>query len=189
MFSEFKAAQMAAFFLDQAPGQRMPHLKLMKLLYLSDREAIRVLGYPISYDQPVAMRNGPVLSYILDLMDGDIESQPNGWEDWISAKENHEIALRKTIKREDLGKLSDAVIDVMQSIWDKFGKMNQWQIRDWTHKHCAEWRDPSGSSCPIKFEDIAKAVGYDSDTAKEVADDIREDFAIDRVFKSLRPST
>lgn len=48
MFNERKAAQMAAFFLGQLLDRKMPHLKLMKLLYLSDREAVRAFGWPIS---------------------------------------------------------------------------------------------------------------------------------------------
>ena len=47
MFNERKAAQMAAFFLGQGSGGRLAHLKLMKLLYLADREAVRAFGLPI----------------------------------------------------------------------------------------------------------------------------------------------
>ena len=80
MFNERKAAQMAAFFLGQLLDRKMPHLKLMKLLYLSDREAVRAFGWPISGDRLVSMPHGPVLSQTLNLMDGDVESQPGGWE-------------------------------------------------------------------------------------------------------------
>jgi len=45
-------------------------------------------------DRLVSMPHGPVLSRTLNLMDGDIESQPGGWEDWMSAKDNHQLALR-----------------------------------------------------------------------------------------------
>ena len=70
MFNERKAAQMAAFFLGQLLDRKMPHLKLMKLLYLSDREAVRAFGWPISGDRLVSMPHGPVLSQTLNLMDG-----------------------------------------------------------------------------------------------------------------------
>lgn len=77
MFNERKVAQMAAFLLGKG-GDRMPHLKLMKLLYLSDREAMERYGFPISGDCIVAMPHGPVLSMTLNLMDGDVESLPGG---------------------------------------------------------------------------------------------------------------
>ncbi|MCX8506701.1 MAG: Panacea domain-containing protein [Alphaproteobacteria bacterium] len=186
MFSELKATQMAVFFLGQASEKRMSHLKLMKLLYLADRENIHIYGYPISYDRPVAMPHGPVLSRILDLMNGSEKYHPNGWESWISAKENHEIALRKPFNLDELTKFSPAELEVMQNIWQKFGAMTQWQIRDWTHDNCREWRDTNGSSYPIKYEDIALAVGYDSETAKAIDADIQEDFALDRVLKTAK---
>ena len=68
MFKEVKTAQVAAFFLAKAPGHRMPHLKLMKLLYLADRESMRETGYPMSWDRLVSMPHGPVLSTTLNLI-------------------------------------------------------------------------------------------------------------------------
>ena len=100
MFNERKVAQMAAFFLVQPPERRMSHLKLMKLLYLSDREAMREFGWPISGDRLVSMlhgRHGPVLSQTLNLMDGNVESMKGGWEDLVSDKKDHELSLRRPI--------------------------------------------------------------------------------------------
>lgn len=66
MFNERKAAQMAAFFLRETPDSTMPHWKLMGLLYISDREALRAFGWPISGDRLVSMPHGPVLSHTLN---------------------------------------------------------------------------------------------------------------------------
>lgn len=185
MFNERKAAQMAAFFLGQLPGRRMSHLKLMKLLYLSDREAVRAFGWPISGDRLVSMPHGPVLSQTLNLMDGDVESQPGGWEAWISDKENHELALRQPLDVEALDELSPAEIDVLKAVWREFGAMDKWTIRDWTHKHCAEWKDPRGSSFPIQYDALARAVGFDDASARELAAQILAEQEIDRLFAAL----
>ena len=114
MFNERKAAQMAAFFLGQLLDRKMPHLKLMKLLYLSDREAVRAFGWPISGDRLVSMPHGPVLS-----------------------------------------------------------------------QHCAEWKDPKGSSFPIQYDALARAVGFDDASAKELAAQIQAEQEIDRIFAAL----
>ncbi len=185
MFNERKVAQMAAFFLGQTPEGRMSHLKLMKLLYLADREAVRKFGFPMSGDRMVSMPYGPVLSMTLNLMDGDIESCPGGWEEWISDKENHELSLRRPLKMDALDELSAAELDVLRSVWERFGAMGKWEIRDWTHKHCAEWKDPHGSSRPISFERLARAVGYDEVAAKEIAAQIEAEEKIDRLFAAL----
>lgn len=185
MFNERKAAQMAAFFLGQLPERKMAHLKLMKLLYLSDREAVRAFGWPISGDRLVSMPHGPVLSQTLNLMDGDVESQPGGWEEWISDKENHELSLRQPLEVTALDELAPAEIDVLKAVWEKFGGMGKWEIRDWTHQHCAEWKDPKGSSFPIQYEALARAVGFDDDSAKELAAQIHAEQEIDRLFAAL----
>ena len=185
MFNERKAAQMAAFFLGQNSESRMSHLKLMKLLYLADREAVRSFGFPISGDRMVSMPHGPVLSMTLNLMDGDVESCPGGWEAWISDKENHELSLRQPLNPEDLDELAPAELEVLRSVWQQFGAMGKWEIRDWTHHHCAEWEDPRGSSNPIAFERLARAVGFDAATAKELSAQIQAEQEIDRLFATL----
>lgn len=185
MFSERKAAQMASFFLGQSPDGRMSHLKLMKLLYLSDREAIKVFGWPISGDRLVSMPHGPVLSQTLNLMDGDVESQPGGWEEWISDKENHELSLRIPLDIKKLDELAPAEIDVLKSVWETFGAMTKWEIRDWTHQHCAEWQDPKGSSYPIHYETLARAVGFDEVSAKQLAEQIHAEHEIARILSGL----
>ena len=185
MFNERKAAQMAAFFLGQVPGSRMAHLKLMKLLYISEREAVRSFGRPISGDRLVSMPHGPVLSMTLNLMDGDVESRPGGWEEWISDKENHEISLREPLEPNSLDELAPAEIDVLNSVWTQFGAMSKWEIRDWTHKHCQEWDDPHGSSTPITYERLAQAVGFDQAAASELASQIQAEQDIDKLFAAL----
>lgn len=185
MFNERKAAQMAAFFLAQCPEKSMPHLKLMKLLYLAEREAIRSFGLPMSGDRFVSMQHGPVLSMTLNLMDGDVESGPDGWEAWISDKENHEVSLRSKQQSAELDELSKAELAVMAAVWQQFGHMGKWEIRDWTHLHCPEWQDPKGSSWPISFVKLACAVGYDNETARELAANIEEAQDMDKLFAAL----
>lgn len=185
MFNERKVAQMAAFFLGQTKEGRMPHLKLMKLLYLSDREAVRAFGHPVSGDFMVSMPHGPVLSMTLNLMDGDTESQPGGWEEWISDKENHELSLRDSVNTGDLDELAPAEVEVLNKVWTEFGSMGKWEIRDWTHQHCPEWQDPKGSSNPIPFERLAQAVGFDKNAAQELAAQIQAEQEIDRLFAAL----
>lgn len=183
MFSERKAAQMAAYLLSKS-DDRMPHLKLMKLLYLSDREAITRLGIPISGDRFVSMDHGPVLSMTLNLMDGDVESSPGGWVDWISDKENNEVSLRHPVTREALDELSDAELDVLDGVWKQFGHMGKWQIRDYTHT-LPEWKNPHGSSLPLEHKEVFKAVGYKESDANELGDEVEARRRIDCLFSRL----
>ena len=185
MFNERKAAQVAAWFLRQQGG-RMPHLKLIKLMYLADREAMKEYGFPITGDQVVAMPHGPVLSMTLNLINGDVESLDDGWEAWVHDRENHEVQAReRDQEHQALDELSAADLDILKKIWKTFGRMSKWQIRDYTHKHCPEWEDPQGSSYPISYQRIFQAFGRSEDEAAALAESIKEQQQIDRVFAAL----
>ncbi|MBF0631089.1 MAG: SocA family protein [Magnetococcales bacterium] len=185
MFNEIKTAQVAMLFLGKTQEGRMSHLKLMKLMYLADREAVFRTGLPITWDHPVSMPHGPVLSMTLDLMNGNVSSPPGGWEDLISAKENNEISARVAFDARFLTKLSEAEIDVLEFVWGRFGRMGKWEIRDWTHENCPEWEDPDGSSRPITFHTLARSVGFNEDAATELANLVAAGQEIDKLFASL----
>lgn len=184
VLNERKVTQMAAYFLHKRGG-RMSHLKLMKLLYLADRESLRLYGFSISGDCLVSMPHGPVLSMTLNLMDGDIESRLDGWESLIATKENHELALKTELQADTLDELSKADTDVLEIIWQQFGKLSRWQIRDYTHHHCPEWEDPHGSSNPIRYEKLFQALGRPADEAQRLAEQIAEQQHIDGLFAAL----
>lgn len=185
MFNERKIAQIAAFFLRKTSAGRMSHLKLMKLLYLSEREGVRHLGYSLSGDRWVSMPHGPVLSMTLNLMDGDVESENDGWESWISDKEDHELSLRRDVTPEAFDELSPAECDVLEAVWQQFGGLDKWAIRNWTHAHCSEWRDPHGSSEPITPGALADALGFAPEAAQELVTRIESDQAVDRLFAGM----
>ena len=66
MFNERKTTQMAAYFISHEGGE-ISKLKLIKLLYLAERESLRQHGRVMTGDRFVAMPYGPVLSMTLDL--------------------------------------------------------------------------------------------------------------------------
>ena len=92
-YSEKRAAQTAAFFISRAGGT-IELLKLMKLMYLAERESLVKYGEPITGDVLVSMKHGPVLSNTLDHINGFIDSEEGGWESWISARAGHQLGLQ-----------------------------------------------------------------------------------------------
>ena len=60
-FDTLKIVQAAAVLLKEEAGQ-MTRLRLLKLLYIADRESLAETLRPISGDDVVAMDHGPVLS-------------------------------------------------------------------------------------------------------------------------------
>src|ERR1700712_384885 len=95
-FNEAKATQAAARLLRNRGG-RMSYMKLIKLLYLADREALARWGRPITTDSYVSMKHGPVLSGVLNLItDGeDPAAGQTFWSRHISEPEHFEVSLRE----------------------------------------------------------------------------------------------
>ena len=174
---------MAAFLLRRRG--RMNYLKLMKLLYLADRESMKRHGEPISGDRYVSMDHGPVLSQTLNLINGAVRFQDDGWNHWIKDKADYEVSLRRKVSRDALDELSDADLDVLDDTYTKFGRMDKWELRDYTHRYCPEWTNPQGSSIPIEYVDIFKALGRRPAQARKLAARIRQEHRIDRVFATL----
>lgn len=176
---------MAAYLLKRRGGT-MSHLKLIKLLYLADREALNSYGASISGDSFFSLPNGPVLSRTLNLMAGVIESETQGWETWISDRAEHQVSLRQDFDLDALDYLSRADVDILDSIWQQFGAMTRWQLVEYTHNgNCPEWENPNGSSAQITHFEIFSALGKSHEDAAILASDIEAEKSIDRLFASL----
>jgi uncharacterized phage-associated protein len=188
LFNEKKAAEAAAYFLYRAGGP-LSILKLTKLLYLAERRSYEKFGEPMIGDRPVSMNHGPVLSTTLNHMNGMLPSVPGGWESWIDDRDSHLLALRNpgALKSpRDLLELSDADIEVLSETWKRFGAMDQWKLRDWTHDNCPEWRDPEGSSVPIGPEELFDALKFSPQQREAVLARLREADEINAAFASVR---
>ncbi len=183
LFNEKKAAQVAAFFL-QAGGSKLSLLKLMKLMYLAERRSLEKYGEPMIGDRLCSMEHGPILSHTLNHMNGLRESSPDGWDSWISDRANHELALVKPITdvRNDLDLLSDADIEILEELWNGFGALTAFELRDYTHDACAEWEDPENSSIPIPYSRLLRCVGYDTNVARELEQRMLAQRRVDQAF-------
>lgn len=153
-FNQRKAAQAAAYLVKLHGGQ-INLMALLKLLYLADRTALVETGYTITGDHMVSMPHGPVLSCIYDSAKwGKTEDDP--WYEYISERTNHEVSLTGTAP--ELDELSEYEIEVLKKVYDGYGHLNQWELRDLTHR-LPEWQDPNGSSLPIDPITILRTEG------------------------------
>lgn len=174
-----KAAQVAAFFALKEGGS-INVLKLAKLLYLGDREHLSRYDLPILFDDFVSMAHGPVTSTTLDYVNGYQEDRTN-WDTFVSDRSGYNVGVAAPqLTIDDLDELSDAEIDTLESIWAEFGKMDRYEIRDWTHRHCGEWEDPKGSSAAIPYERVLKFLG--KKCSAEVAQEIETVRSLDRAL-------
>lgn len=184
MFTEEKVAQMAAFFLDKNGG-KLGHLKLIKLLYLSDRQCLIDTGYPMTDDDMYSLPNGPILSDTLDLINGRAK-QATQWSAWVTpTNQNKEVTLSRQFKSYDLlDELSLAEIDILEKVYQDFGQLTSNQLITYTHsKECPEWtKPPQNSRVPIQYHEIFEAAGFNSFDAMEQQKEIEAQQNMDRLL-------
>src|ERR1700693_4333664 len=88
-----KAVQAIAVLLRATHRQRLEYLSILKLLYIADRESLADTGKPITGDAPVAMKNGPVLSGIYDLITFSNDRDLPPWAAFLH-KEDYDLELK-----------------------------------------------------------------------------------------------
>jgi uncharacterized phage-associated protein len=168
-FSQEKATAVTAFLL-KLRGGRMSYLKLIKLVYLADREALHRWGFSITADRYVSMDHGPVVSSIYNLILSDERNKPF-WSQYITPPMGeYEVALRSGEVPEN--QLSKAEEKLLSEIFGTYGTWSRWQLRDFTHT-LPEWQDPKGSSIPIEISDLLKAQGSSEDEIRGMAADMK----------------
>jgi uncharacterized phage-associated protein len=175
-----KATETACEFLERAGGQ-INIMKLMKLCYLLDRLSLDQRGIPVVGGDYLSMRNGPVTSELLDLINaGRLEGEADVcWERSISDRVNHEIKLEQKPERQHL---SESELELIESVWQEHGHRDQWQLVEWCHNHCGEWTPLSRGCAPIAVERIAQALGKPPEIVRKLAREAAELNQLDEIF-------
>jgi uncharacterized phage-associated protein len=181
-FDEVKATQVAALVL-KLRGGRIHYLKLIKLLYLIDREALLRWGTLVTTDRLVSMDHGPIVSSIYKLI---IEDKPKPfWAKYISQPlGDYEVQL--LISDFPTDRLSRAEEKLVEEVYAQYGYRNRWDLVDNVMHKLPEWTDPHGSSLPIHIREILEAGGVDEEDIKAV---IREKRAVENSENALSGET
>lgn len=176
-FDAKKATQIAAVLL-RFEDRKMEHLRLLKLLYIADRESLAETGRPMSLSRATAMDHGPLSSDVYALITGE-RSDEKLWSAFIH-KHGHNISLTTDPGRSELSKYEIAKLN---EVSERFEHLNTWQLADKTHEF-AEWQNnkpPKGSSRPIPLAAIIDALGL-ADKKQDIIDDLQDKAAFDRLF-------
>jgi uncharacterized phage-associated protein len=170
-FDEAKATEAAALILSLRGGQ-MHYMKLIKLLYLVDREALHRWGIPVTTDTYVSMDHGPVVSAIYSLIRRN--TKPTSWAEYISAPMgdcDKEVSLVNPVVT--LKKLSRAEEKLIREVYAEYGRWNRYKLRDHVMHKLPEWQDPEGTSIPISITDILRAQGEDPQEIEAIKQELR----------------
>lgn len=159
VFDPTRTAQAAAHLIKLSGGE-INYMKLIKLLYLADRESFITTGRPITGAAMVSMPYGPVLSEVLDL----IKHPPTGpWASYVTTPKDFNVSLK--VQAPDDDELSRNDLRILRSVHAKFGDSDKWELVAKLHsiEGAPEWEDPSGSSILIPPEKILEKHGVAKD--------------------------
>ena len=152
------------YYLLKKYDNRLNYTKLIKLLYLADREAFKETGLSLTGDVYYSLDNGPVLSGLLDLIHGKYTNKEaqNLW-DARFARDSYDLIT--VVDRIPLSKLSDFDREVLDKVDNQFHNKDYSSLISYLHnkENCPEWKNPNGSRLPIRIEDILANIGKAQD--------------------------
>lgn len=158
-FNTRKAAQAIAY-LASKNGGTINILRVSKLLYLSDRLSMERREFPITGDEFVSMPFGPVNSFTYSYINGVAPVRREAWAEYVSPRKGYLVSAAKEVVAEELTELSRGDLRIIDDTWDTFKDIvDQFELANWTHDYCPEWRDPNGSSVTITVASIYKHLG------------------------------
>src|ERR1700675_4380838 len=94
-FEVAKTIQAIGVLLRNLGRGQLEYLTLLKMLYIADRESLRDRGRPITGDQVVAMKQGPVLSGVYDLINFNRPKDIPLWARFFS-KDEYDLVLNES---------------------------------------------------------------------------------------------
>jgi uncharacterized phage-associated protein len=162
-YNKIRTAQAIALLV-RLNGSPINKMKLIKLLYLVDREALIHGGAPLTGDQPYAMKFGPVLSTTLDHLNYGDPLDPF-WDEHIQ-EANHSVRVERDPGDDELSKQDHKLI---VEVFERFKGLTQFELAEWCHQNLPEWSDPGSTAARISFESILEAAGKSPEEIQRIS--------------------
>ncbi len=169
-FRSRKAAQLSATFALKNSGI-IEKLKLIKLIYLSEREFLFRHELPMLFDEFYSLPHGPICSSTLNGINGIIHEAV--WDEFVARNGNKIVALKR-FGPDEMDEISTAEWAVIDEIWKKFGHMTASQLRNYTHQSCSEYTETTGR-IPISYKQVLESLGnMDADQIDQEINEMRK---------------
>lgn len=153
-----KAIEAASVFLSEYKAHNMEYTRLLKLLYIADRESIAEAGDPMIGPKWIATKKGPLHGTVYDL----IKSQTVHAKQWQKFFDTRDHSIYRT-HDPGVGALSRGDVQIIHRIGEMYRSHDTWELIEETHAF-KEWQDAfaamdhKDSSTVISPEAVFKAV-------------------------------
>ncbi len=174
-----KTIQASAALLRQH-GDRMDRMRLLRLLYIADRELLAETGRTLTGDRVDAMEKGPVLRTVYDLIKGQ-GADAGAWQAVVPS-DGSQVALAQAT---GFGNLTKAELSKAEELCERYRDTDTEDLSKLTHGF-AEWidnykPDRPPASYPITWDEVLVAQNA-GDLIDEVEADIRDRELVDAAF-------
>lgn len=182
-FNSLKSLQATKVLLRNHHG-RMDRIRLLKLLYIADREMLVQSGMTLTGSRAVAMKYGPVLEDLFRITaSGEIESSLWGTE---IQRDGHEVVLSSTDA--GVGKLTKGELRKLHELSKRYSDFTNEDLIEETHGF-AEWAgvfdENHPDSAPAMTWEAALEAQGEYDSAESIESDLRELQAADAALMEL----
>jgi len=126
-------------------GGKIDYVKVLKLIYFSDKYMLCRHGRMITDDRYAAIKKGPIPSATKDVAEGVVKDFTGDddfpvSEDYCNKYIGHvDVWNIESRNAFDDNMFSDAEIEAMESVYGKFGKEDKWKLCNTTHEFY-EWK-------------------------------------------------
>ena len=177
-FSEKKALEVLVWIASEWPGVVTRYFAC-KTLYFADVAHLNDFGCPISGDEYVAMKNGPVPSFFYNLMkkqtrDGDIKIDLDTSIKTIESEGSNNIEI-KALREANLDCFSKCETEYLKRALNYCKSKSFGELLEETHKHPAwinAWNKRGlKGNYPVDYEDMVR---QDHPHREELLEEIRE---------------
>ncbi len=176
-FKPEKAAQAAAILLDAERAHQMAYYRLLKLLYLADKEHLRLTGRPIIGGRLVAMDRGPLHSAVYNLVKKEHPSYPD-WSRFFRVEGRNIEMLANPGNLE----LSKREIQTLRELAEKLADRDDEELGTITHDLPEYTKNYNRStSTAIPLADVIDAVNRGAE-ADQILKDAEESAILDSMF-------
>jgi uncharacterized phage-associated protein len=169
-FHERKAAQAAGVLLRTHPSNRFEYMRLIKLLYISVRECLEERQHFMLVDRVVAMKHGPVLSRVYDLLLGT-DPLADQWAKNFRT-DGFDVQL---IDSPGVGLLSKYEVRKLQEVAEKYRSYDVWTLSELTHgfdEWAKSWpKRGEKKAIEIDWACLAAGVGMSQEDIQEALSD------------------
>ncbi|MGB8356538.1 MAG: Panacea domain-containing protein, partial [Chthoniobacteraceae bacterium] len=163
--------------LIEKSGGKADYLRIIKLIYLADRDSIIKRGVPIVGGKYYSMRKGPVIGEVMCFVN---QMSAPGWREYITPRSGNTINL---LKVPEYSSLSPAELEILDAVVAEHLEQSTDDLVKWCHQFCNEYEHVGFfKRKDIVVENILRAGGKTSETIHRVVKQSEELMELDEML-------